>query len=151
MRSAANAMAGFGLVETLIASTTILLALSALAQLVTASAVAARRSRGLTLAAAFAQDKVERLAPDAIAGALAASPSDALVRNVDGFCDFLDARGAPLGGGSAAPADAVFIRRWSITNVPTAGSLAVAISVRVVDVRGSGADAQIAALMRTAP
>ena len=94
---------GFSLLEVLVATTTLLLALSAFAQLLIAAALAARRARALTQASVFAAQKLEALLPDgAIAGGLRASPPAALAENTDGYCDFLDAAGAVVGAGIGA-------------------------------------------------
>jgi prepilin-type N-terminal cleavage/methylation domain-containing protein len=47
------------------------------------------------------------------------SPSDALEKNTSGFVDFLDANGQWVGTGSQPPDNAVYVRRWSITPLPT--------------------------------
>ena len=36
----------------------------------------------------------------------------------EGYCDFVDAFGRPLGGGTAPPAGTAYIRRWSIEALP---------------------------------
>ena len=82
---------------------------------------------------------------------LASSPSDALTRNTDGYCDFLDAGGAVVGGGTTAPADAAYVRRWSIDSIATTFGVAIAVRVVAVDARHGGIDAHIDALVRYAP
>ena len=45
---------------------------------------------------------------------LGTSPGDTLAANVAGYADFLDADGRWLGGGTTPPADAAWVRRWSV-------------------------------------
>jgi prepilin-type N-terminal cleavage/methylation domain-containing protein len=55
--------------------------------------------------------------PSASAGAavgLAPSPPGTLAANVDGYVDYVDARGCALGGGSSPPAGTAYARRWAI-------------------------------------
>ena len=49
---------------------------------------------------------------------LSPSPADALARNTSGYCDFLDANGRSLGGGSTPVPRTAFVRRWSIEPLP---------------------------------
>jgi prepilin-type N-terminal cleavage/methylation domain-containing protein len=62
------------------------------------------------------------------------SPADALERNTDGFVDFLDGAGQWVGTGSTPPASAVYIRRWSITPLPTNPNNTIVIEVLVTPV-----------------
>jgi hypothetical protein len=61
------------------------------------------------------------------------SPSDALDRNVAGYCDFLGPHGGWLGAGAAPPAGTAFVRRWSIRPLAAAPAQALVIQVRVLD------------------
>src|SRR4030095_9854286 len=64
------------------------------------------------------------------------SPAGALSVNRPGYCDFVDANGASLGGGASAPPGARFARRWSIDRLtPSDDSLLIQVSVTPV---GSG-------------
>ena len=45
---------------------------------------------------------------------LGASPGDTLAATVAGYADFMDADGRWLGGGATPPADAAWVRRWSV-------------------------------------
>lgn len=47
------------------------------------------------------------------------SPSGVLVTNTVGYVDYLDRNGCVLGGGTSAPADTIYIRRWSVEPLPT--------------------------------
>jgi prepilin-type N-terminal cleavage/methylation domain-containing protein len=59
------------------------------------------------------------------------SPSDSLEHNTAGFVDFVDAGGTWVGTGSAPPATAVYIRRWSIQPLPTNPNNTLVIQVLV--------------------
>jgi Tfp pilus assembly protein PilV len=108
---------GFSVLELLLAATTLVVALTALAHLLVVASLVTRRARTLTTAAVLGQAKIEALAPHARTG-VAASPSDTLLRNVDGYCDFVDEAGYVVGTGTAAPATAAYLRRWSIAQLP---------------------------------
>ena len=66
---------------------------------------------------------------------LGPSPADALTQNTAGYCDFLDANGRTLGGGTTPPANTAFIRRWSIDQLPAAMNATLVIQVSVTAVR----------------
>jgi prepilin-type N-terminal cleavage/methylation domain-containing protein len=73
---------------------------------------------------------------------LTVSPAGALDENTPGFVDFLDAGGHWISAGPAAPATAVFVRRWSI-EAPADGSpdslvLQVVVRPIVEDVPAGG-------------
>src|SRR6476659_5038723 len=72
------------------------------------------------------------------------SPSDSLERNTDGFVDFLDANGQWVGTGSTPPGSAVYIRRWSITPLPTNPNNTIVIQVLVTPVTNELARVQSA-------
>jgi prepilin-type N-terminal cleavage/methylation domain-containing protein len=63
---------------------------------------------------------------------LTPSPADSLSTNVDGYVDYVDARGCSLGGGATAPAGAAFVRRWSIAPVAGAAGRTLVLIVRVL-------------------
>lgn len=107
-----SSASGFSLIETLVATVLVTVTLSALAQLFVLSAHANADARRTTLATILAGQKMEQLQDTA--AALAGAAGGSLVRNVVGFCDFLDARGRSLGAGTAAPPGAAFLRRWSV-------------------------------------
>jgi len=67
------------------------------------------------------------------------SPGDALERNTEGFVDFLDANGQWVGTGSTPSGTAVYIRRWSITPLPTNPNNTVVIQVLVTPVASEAA------------
>jgi type II secretory pathway pseudopilin PulG len=158
---------GFSLVETLLATMLLVTGVVATAQMfvvATRGNFAAQRG---TFTATLAQEKMEQLRglawgfdpaglpisdystnisvdpPDASGVGLSASPPNALSANVDGYVDYLDRYGRPLGGGTDVPPNAVYVRRWSIEPLPTNPNntlvlqvLAFAVSDRVDDGEG---------------
>jgi hypothetical protein len=147
---------GFSLIEVLTATAMMTAGLVAIAQLFLLAIDANRWSALTTTATALAGQKLEQLHslafftdaigmpvtdcatdlsvnPPAAAGGsgLLASPASALTSNTPGFVDFLDAAGAWVGTGTAAPRDAVFVRRWSITPLPAHPADALILQVAV--------------------
>jgi type II secretory pathway pseudopilin PulG len=59
------------------------------------------------------------------------SPASALEQNTPGFFDFLDAGGNWVGTGSVIPGTATYVRRWSITPLPTNPNNTLVIQVLV--------------------
>jgi type II secretory pathway pseudopilin PulG len=141
---------GFCLLEVVVATATLIVALSALVQLLSAAALATRRARILTIATVLAQQKIEELSTLAATGGVAASsPPDALERNIDGYCDFVDASGAIVGRGVPAPASAEFVRRWAIEPL-AASPTTLMLQVVAADARGAGG-ADTAAVLAPGP
>jgi hypothetical protein len=68
---------------------------------------------------------------------LSPSPAGTLDRNMPGYCDFLDASGLSLGGGAAAPAAAIYLRRWSVDPLPSSPDNTLVLQVLVARVRGA--------------
>lgn len=62
---------------------------------------------------------------------LAASPPDALQRNVAGFADYLDQAGQPAGAGTDPPPRAVYVRRWALRPLAAAPDDTLVIQVLV--------------------
>ena len=58
-------------------------------------------------------------------------PADALEQNRTGFFDFVDASGTWVGTGATIPGTAAFVRRWSITPLPTNPNNTLVIQVLV--------------------
>ena len=143
MRPRASTPEGFCLLEVVVATTTLIVALTALAQLLTVAALATRRARAMTLATVLAQQKIEDLVPQAAIGGagLPASPPDALARDVDGHCDFVDASGQVVGLGTPAPVVAVYVRRWSIEALSASSAVTLALHVLVTDAHRASGDA----------
>ena len=155
---------GFSLIETLVATTIMTVALSSLAQLFLISTKANQSARITTGASVLAQQKMEQLrgltwgfdtiglplsdttsdltvVPELPQGGpgLTPSPDGSLRRNVDGYCDFLDGGGQSLGGGSVAPPNTVYVRRWSVEPLPTNPNNTLILQVLVSRWRERGA------------
>jgi prepilin-type N-terminal cleavage/methylation domain-containing protein len=168
---------GFSLVETLVATTIMTVALASLAQLFLISTKANQSARLTTNASVLAQQKMEQLrglmwgfdmiglplsdttsdltvVPEQPEGGpgLTPSPGGALRNNFDGYCDFLDGSGQSLGGGTAAPPNTVYVRRWSIEPLPTNPNNTLILQVMVTRWRERGlADTETAGEGRRLP
>ena len=154
---------GFSLIEVLVATTVMTMAVVALAQLSILSVRVSHTARSTTFATLLASHKVEQLRaltwsvdssgapisdtstdttvePQAPSGGtgLAPSPAGALTHNTPGYCDFLDANGRTLGGGTTPSANTAFIRRWSIDVLSAATGSTLVIQVSVIPVRNGG-------------
>lgn len=153
-RPRAEAEAGFSLLEVLVATTILTVALTALAQLVAMSTGANSRAKSITYAVLLAQQRMEQLrslawgfdavgqpltdlasditvSPESAAGGagLSPSPPDALRRNIAGHVDYLDGSGVVLGRGGTPPAGTVYIRRWSVAPVDAGDTLVLQVLV----------------------
>jgi prepilin-type N-terminal cleavage/methylation domain-containing protein len=154
---------GFSLVETLIATTIMTVALAALGQLFALSTRNNQSARSTTFAATLAQQKMEQLRsltwgfdvlglpitdlttdianvpPTTDEGTgLSPSPSDSLRKNYEGFCDFLDEYGQSLGTGTEPPANAMYIRRWLVEPLPANPNNTIVLQVMVTVRRNRG-------------
>lgn len=176
-KSSFSSSRGFSLVETLVATTIMTVALASLAQLFLISTKANQSARLTTNASVLAQQKMEQLrgltwgfdmiglplsdttsdltvVPEQPQGGpgLTPSPDGALRNNVDGYCDFLDGSGQSLGGGTAAPPNTVYVRRWSIEPLPTNPNNTLILQVMVTRWRERGvADTETAGEGRRLP
>src|SRR3954467_3971670 len=156
---------GFSLIEAVVAVSLLPTGVSAAAQLALASARANASAQRAGVVQQAAREKLEQLralawtsdaglvpvsdwaselttTPPQPAGGLGLgiSPGDTLSSNVQGYCDFLDANGMWLAGGTRAPAGAAFVRRWSVQTVDSlADTLALNVIVVPVGVRSSAA------------
>jgi type II secretory pathway pseudopilin PulG len=136
--------AGFSLIETMIAVILLATSLTAIAQLMAIATRSNINAQRQTFSATLSQEKMEQLrglswgfddlglpindystdlaldppAPNGGVG-LTPSPGDSLAANSPGYVDYLDRDGRSLGGGAAAPANTVYVRRWSIEPLPT--------------------------------
>ena len=155
---------GFSLVEVMVASLILTTGVLALAQLFTLSTTANVSSRYTTYTTVLAGQKMEELRAltwgfdlaglpvsdtetdtaspdDATTGGtgLAPSPATSLQGNTAGYVDYVDQFGHKLGGGSAAPAGAVYVRRWSVEPLPTNPNNTLVLQVLVFRLRDRGA------------
>ncbi len=156
---------GFSLVEVLISMGLLTAVSLGVAQLFALSTRANVIAKGATSTTAMAQQKLEQLRgltwgfdleglglpqsdtstnlsvdpPTHNGSGLNPSPADALEQNTAGFVDFLDGNGAWVGTGSAPPASAVYIRRWSIQPLPTNPNNTLVIQVLVTPVASEAA------------
>lgn len=154
---------GFSLIEVMFATAILATAVASLAQLFAISTRANAGARATTFASVLAQQKMEQLRgltwgfdtlglpltdtqSDTTAAAetptggrgLTASVAGTLGANTDGFCDFLDQKGASLGGGTTPPAGTLYIRRWSIEPLPTNPNNTIVLQVLVTRNRNRG-------------
>ena len=134
---------GFSLLEVLVATTIMAMAVAGLAQSFAIASRANRVARTTSVAALLAGQKMEQLrglawnldpagapssdfttdltvVPESATGGsgLTPSPAGALDQNTAGYCDFVDGAGNVLGGGTTAPPGTVYTRRWSIDALP---------------------------------
>lgn len=152
---------GFSLIEVLVAITVLTVGVASLAQVFVLATRANTDAGAISLAAVLAAQKMEQLralawstdalgapttdggtdtavVPEELAGGtgLSPSPADALAANTSGYCDFLDVYGRPLGGGTAAPDRAAYVRRWSIQPLPANPNNTLVLQVVVSRVAG---------------
>jgi prepilin-type N-terminal cleavage/methylation domain-containing protein len=152
---------GFSLIEVLVASVVMTIALVALAQLSVVSIHTNQVARRTTFATVLASQKMEQLqalawtfdgagaplsdtttdttvVPERSVGGtgLAPSPTDAIARETPGYCDFLDSYGRSVApDGAAVPMATAYVRRWSIEALSAADALLIQVSVTP---RGAG-------------
>lgn len=139
-----DAEAGFSLIETIVATAILAVALTSVAQLfaISIKANAVARNGGMTMI--LAVQKMEQLrsltwgydgsglpisdlttdssvSPEqpAAGKGLSPSPADALRQSTNGYVDHVDSNGNLLGGGTIPPAGTAYLRRWSIEPLPT--------------------------------
>lgn len=166
---------GFSLIEVVVALAILLIAVLGLAQTFLLAGRATAQGRRLTTVAVLAQQKLDQLRslawrfdtagvrisdvqtdtaamPELPAGGtgLQPSPPGTLAANIDGYCDFLDAGGRILAGGSSPPPGTVFVRRWAIVALPANPLDTLVLHVRLLspDAARSGA-ADAAGLLLT--
>jgi prepilin-type N-terminal cleavage/methylation domain-containing protein len=146
---------GFSLLEVLVASTLVSVAVVGLVPLLIVSTRTNEDARTATVATVLAQQKMEQLRAlawtvDAAGRAvsdtttdltsvpersgsgvgLSASPAGALDRDTPGYVDYLNASGQAVGAGSLSAS--TFIRRWSVEPLPSNPSNTLVLQVRVV-------------------
>jgi prepilin-type N-terminal cleavage/methylation domain-containing protein len=163
--SASNNAAGFSLVEVMVATTILAVALTSLAQLFAMATKSNSIARNGTFTQILAEQKMEQLrsltwgfdtlglpvsdtttdtakSPMGVSGGtgLAPSPSNTLQTVTDGYVDYLDANGNVLGdGGTVVPGNTAYIRRWYIEPLPTNPNNTIVIQVLVTRHRNRGA------------
>ena len=107
---------GFTLVETLVAISITIVALTALAQLFIIGTQADADARRASFASILATQKIEQLR--SLGADLAPQGTASLSADIAGACDFLDEYGRSLGTGSSPLPGTVYIRRWSVEPIP---------------------------------
>jgi type II secretory pathway pseudopilin PulG len=147
---------GFSLLEALIASGLLAGALAALGQMFAISVANNRSARAASYATVLAQQKMEQLrgltwgfdvlglpitdttsntavpveTPTGGTG-LGPSPAGTLTSNTGGWVDYVDQSGDAIGGGTALPPGAVYIRRWAVQPLPSNPADTIVIQVFV--------------------
>ena len=161
---------GFSLIEVMMATTLMAVALVSLAQMFALSTRNNLGARYSTMAAILAEQKMEQLrgltwgfdllnlplsdfstnlaafeatglcaaANDGGAVALTPSPPNPHQANVNGYVDSVDEHGCGLGGGTTVPANAAYIRRWSVEPLPTNPNNTLILQVLVTPLRDRG-------------
>jgi prepilin-type N-terminal cleavage/methylation domain-containing protein len=157
---------GFSILELLVAIAVLSVAVVWLAQLFDLSTRANASAKRTTYASLLAQQKMEQLrgltwgfdalglpltdtssniaaVPESSTGGpgLAPSPSNSLDRNVDGYCDYVDANGNVLGGCPGIVASASYVRRWSVEPLPSNPNNTIVLQVLVTQNVARGAAA----------
>jgi prepilin-type N-terminal cleavage/methylation domain-containing protein len=151
---------GFSLIEVLVAAGLMATLALGVAPLF---AIAADRNRGArlqTLATLFAWQKVEEMKSLDPAG-LARAAAGSLASDTDGYFDYLDVRGIPVGraDASAPSGGATFVRRWAIAPMSAGPAGVIVLQVLVAPAGGAshGAvgwrlhGARVAAVVRGRP
>ncbi len=154
---------GFSLIEVLVAAVILMTGLIAVAQMFITSTHQNMEARRVTTTAVLAQQKIEQLraltwgyddfglpisdfasniavspmTPSAGVG-LQASPGDTLNTSTSGYVDYLDAYGAWVGTGGSPPANAIYVRRWSVEPLPTNPNNTLVFQVLVGRISPSG-------------
>jgi type II secretory pathway pseudopilin PulG len=155
-----SSSAGFSLIEVIISMGLLTTVSLGVAQIFAMSTRMNYVARGQTSATAMAEQKLEQLRgltwgfdlqgqglplsdtttnlavfpPTATGFGLNPSPADSLEQNTPGYVDFLDANGTWVGTGVNPPGTAVYIRRWSITPIPTNPNNTLVLQVLVTTV-----------------
>jgi prepilin-type N-terminal cleavage/methylation domain-containing protein len=156
-KSSTSSNAGFTLIEVIIAVGLLSVVSLGMAQLFATSTRANLAAKSRTSTTSLAEQKLEQLRsltwgfdsqglglpvsdtttnlavyPFTNTGSgLNPSPANALETNVPGFFDFVDGSGTWVGTGTNIPGTAVYLRRWSITPLPTNPNNTLIIQVLV--------------------
>jgi len=151
---------GFSLIEVLVSVALLSVVSLGVAQLFAVATKANASSKGQTSTALLAVQKMEQLKaltwgfdqtgaalglpasdtstdlsaaePTGGGSGLNPSPGDSLTADRNGYVDYLDDHGVWIGNGMAAAATARFVRRWSITPLPTNPNNTLVFQVRVM-------------------
>lgn len=167
---------GFSILEVLVATTVMTVALSALAQLFTISTRANTSAKHTTYASVLAGQKMEQLrsltwgfdtlglplsdtttnitvVPESPTGGkgLSPSPAGALGQNTDGYCDFIDKNGIALGPCSTPDPAAYYVRRWAVEPLPTNPNNTIVLQVLVAQNRSRGTADQTLTTVKRLP
>lgn len=119
---------GCSLLEVLVATACLVVALVAVAQVIVVAARANHRAKETTFATVLAQQKMEEIVVDSASGPGA---------------DFVDAHGNLLGAGAIPPEAAAYSRRWAIEPLSASFADTLVVQVLVTSVRAH-ADGSIA-------
>jgi prepilin-type N-terminal cleavage/methylation domain-containing protein len=153
---------GFSLLEVLVASTIMAVALTTLAQLFVMSTNANHSAKTTTYTAVLAQQKMEQLrglawgfdnlglpitdistniakVPEEPTGGTGLAPGGSVGQSITGYCDYVDMNGNSLGTGPAPVAGTVYIRRWAVEPLPTDPNNTLVLQVLVTRLRNRGA------------
>jgi type II secretory pathway pseudopilin PulG len=155
---------GFSIVESLVASTIMIVGLMSVAQLFSLSTRANAAAETTTKTTILAREKMEQLrslewgfdslglplsdiatdtsvVPESPTGGtgLRPSPPGTLSRSTVGYVDYLDGAGRSLGGGSAAaPSGTRYIRRWSVDPLASNPTGTLVLQVVVLPYQNKG-------------
>ena len=157
--------AGFTLVEVLVALSLLAVMSLGVVWLFTVAIEAGRVARDRTIGLVLAAGKIEQLRslewrfeldasglpsprtdlvtdvsldPMTPGGAgLSESPSGTLDRDTPQYVDYFDRHGQWAGGGGSPPADAVYVRRWSVHRLPSDPARVIAFGVLVTTMRAA--------------
>lgn len=134
---------GFSLIETIVATSLIAVALVALAQFVAASSHTGAVARARAATTLMAEQKMEQIR---------GLPWVTLASSTDTVVDYLDASGHERCPEAAGPCgDAVYVRRWSAKPAPfAAGVLIIQVDVDLVG-QGHGGGTLLTARGRLTP
>jgi prepilin-type N-terminal cleavage/methylation domain-containing protein len=132
---------GFTLIEALVATTIMTVAVLSIAQITVLSMRVNQDADAISLGVMLAQQKLEQLrtltwTDDGFA--VAPSPSRSLQQNTPGYCDFLDARGQSFASGTSPPPGTAYVRRWAIDALPANPAGTVVLQVLVTRTRDRG-------------
>jgi prepilin-type N-terminal cleavage/methylation domain-containing protein len=165
---------GFSLIEVLVSVALLSVVSLGVAQLFAVATKANLSSKGQTSTALLAVQRMEQLkaltwgfdqsaaalglpasdittdlsqpTPTGGGAGLNPSPSNAITQDTPGYVDYLDDQGVWVGNTANAP-NSAYVRRWSITPLPTNPNNTLVFQVRVMTVR----QAQAVAAATTAP